>query len=614
MLQTLRTRRTCGRCHMLWAHWVGVQYHVWPWSCDFGQDCEDCGMCGQQMLQENGQRVSADSGPLQWVGGVHSDRETQGQGWDSELHWHHVGSCGQIWRSRRWWYDWKSCQSSCCVSHAPIAELPQLLRPMLLAWVALPPYAVFACPRRRTSCLLWWAFSALGLNTSSADAATRHHSQSLDYPVFASSTSRPPRNQRVSSLPGSATVSVDRTLATQAAFTGSPPAVSVKPRIEESREDSMEVTSRMDDDNTPVGGPLGSCKTPIGGCSAVDEAKIRGSVSSPGPDVWACRWVGSAHQCDVVDFQVAGRGFGEWQSGRTFLQKQIWRYSCWHGFWAQTRCRGCVRRSRESRRHESNSLWQQESKRLRRAGTRQWDKRLLRAAQVRLLLRATRMWLRRTRWVERSQCRWLVLQCVKHCAVWSWRWRGMQTEWTRSSTRISWSNVWDAGELFFHEDLWDRWSLGLSFAMKMSKGPDARESQLCGCSEDGQARDHVKNVVMNVSCGLNREIDSLKAIGSYDVGGVGEESNVMKPDENTKKVHCVVCRISSVGFDPRLLRESEIDVVNLLGVYRKRPRQWALSSPVIPTRRVDERYLTLCEREFGWSSSVVKCVTFNVMS
>ena len=30
----------------------------------------------------------------------------------------------------------------------------------------------------------------------------------------------------------------------------------VKPRVEESRDDSTEVTSRMDDGNTPVGGPL----------------------------------------------------------------------------------------------------------------------------------------------------------------------------------------------------------------------------------------------------------------------------------------------------------------------------------------------------------------------
>ena len=75
----------------------------------------------------------------------------------------------------------------------------------------------------------------------------------------------------------------------------------------------------------------------------------------------------------------------------------------------------------------------------------------------------------------------------------------------------------------------------------------------------------------------------------------------MKPDEYTHEAQHVVCRISAVAFDPRLLRESrqtEIDFVSQLGVYWKRPRQCALSSPVIPTRRVDERCSRLCEKEF----------------
>ena len=41
-----------------------------------------------------------------------------------------------------------------------------------------------------------------------------------------------------------------------------------------------------------------------------------------------------------------------------------------------------------------------------------------------------------------------------------------------------------------------------------------------------------------------------------------------------------------VDFDPRLRRESrqtDIDFVNQFDVYRKRPRQWASSIPVIPT-------------------------------
>ena len=53
--------------------------------------------------------------------------------------------------------------------------------------------------------------------------------------------------------------------------------------------------------------------------------------------------------------------------------------------------------------------------------------------------------------------------------------------------------------------------------------------------------------------------------------------------------------------------------MNQLDVYCRRPRHWALSSPVIPTRRVDERYSKLCETEFEWTRSVFKCVTINVM-
>ena len=39
------------------------------------------------------------------------------------------------------------------------------------------------------------------------------------------------------------------------------------------------------------------------------------------------------------------------------------------------------------------------------------------------------------------------------------------------------------------------------------------ELSMCCCNEDGQARDHVNNVVMNVSGGLKSEIDSVKTIG-----------------------------------------------------------------------------------------------------
>ena len=87
-----------------------------------------------------------------------------------------------------------------------------------------------------------------------------------------------------------------------------------------------------------------------------------------------------------------------------------------------------------------------------------------------------------------------------------------------------------ARKLFLHEDLWNRWSRGLIFAMKLSEGPDVRETQselcrsqstmclskkgscfksrsecvteklsMCCCNEDGQTKSHVKNVMMIVS-------------------------------------------------------------------------------------------------------------------
>ena len=77
-----------------------------------------------------------------------------------------------------------------------------------------------------------------------------------------------------------------------------------------------------------------------------------------------------------------------------------------------------------------------------------------------------------------------------------------------------------------------------------------------------QQRWTVKNFVLIVSRGLTREIDSVKAIGSKDVGGVSEESNVINSDEYAKEFQNVFNSVSVVEFDPRLLRESrqvEID-------------------------------------------------------
>ena len=103
---------------------------------------------------------------------------------------------------------------------------------------------------------------------------------------------------------------------------------------------------------------------------------------------------------------------------------------------------------------------------------------------------ATQTWLRRTRRVERNQCCSLGLQCVRHSAVWI-------TTMMRDANRASEVKYKDfveqcvrhleekemcqvpghAGRLFLHETLWDRWSRGLSFAMKMSEGPDVRDAE-----------------------------------------------------------------------------------------------------------------------------------------
>ena len=147
---------------------------------------------------------------------------------------------------------------------------------------------------------------------------------------------------------------------------------------------------------------------------------------------------------------------------------------------------------------------------------------------------------------------------------------------------------------------------------------------MCCCNEDRQTESHVKNVVMNVSRGLRRENDSVRAIGLEEVGEVDEESNVMNSDECTKEVQHVFDSISVAEFDTRVLREStqtDIDFVDQFDVYRERPRRWASSISVIPTKWVDEgsakqlEYCSrLCEKEVDRFSSNVKCVTVDVMS
>ena len=92
--------------------------------------------------------------------------------------------------------------------------------------------------------------------------------------------------------------------------------------------------------------------------------------------------------------------------------------------------------------------------------------------------------------------------------------------------------------------------------------------------------------------GLKREIDSVKAIGSMEVGVTCEEPDVLELDEYAEELHNVFDNISGVRLDPELLsasRKVEIDFMNRLEVHRKRPRNWAKDKGihVIPTKWVD---------------------------
>ena len=107
-------------------------------------------------------------------------------------------------------------------------------------------------------------------------------------------------------------------------------AESVKPRIDESLEDSTEAISRMEDGNTPVGGPLVSAE--VNSRSEVfyrRKCEIREKRSSWRPDVGAYGWVGNVHQQDDSDPQVAGCDVSESKGGRICFC-EIWRFSRWH--------------------------------------------------------------------------------------------------------------------------------------------------------------------------------------------------------------------------------------------------------------------------------------------
>ena len=165
----------------------------------------------------------------------------------------------------------------------------------------------------------------------------------------------------------------------------------------------------------------------------------------------------------------------------------------------------------------------------------------------------------------------------------------------------------NAGRLFLHEHPWDAWSRGLSFVNEMAekdgvhktKGDLSRFqlatnsvekrswfmsfseriieelSKRC-CNKGGQAKNHMKNSVVAALKGLKREIDSVKAIGSMEVGVTCEEPNALELDEDGEELHNVFDNISGVRLDPELLstsRKVEIDFMNRLEVYRRRPRE-----------------------------------------
>ena len=73
-------------------------------------------------------------------------------------------------------------------------------------------------------------------------------------------------------------------------------------------------------------------------------------------------------------------------------------------------------------------------------------------------------------------------------------------------------------------------------------------------------------------------IEELSKIGSMEVGVTCEAPNVSELDEYAEELQNVFDNISGVRLDPKLLRASrkvEIDFMNRLEVYRKRPRNWA---------------------------------------
>ena len=96
-------------------------------------------------------------------------------------------------------------------------------------------------------------------------------------------------------------------------------AENVKLRVEAAREDSTEVTSRMEDGNTPVGGPLASAEV-SSRSEGVLPSRKRGLEGMCRPEDPMWEHADRSEMCiSVMSLipQVAGYGFSEWQEWPT---------------------------------------------------------------------------------------------------------------------------------------------------------------------------------------------------------------------------------------------------------------------------------------------------------
>ena len=182
-----------------------------------------------------------------------------------------------------------------------------------------------------------------------------------------------------------------------------------------------------------------------------------------------------------------------------------------------------------------------------------------------------------------------------------------------------------AGRLFLHENPWISWSWDLSFVKEMRDKDDVHEAKgnACRfqmtdrfsendvekswfmsnseciieelrewCNQDSyKTRAHRIRFVLALLRGLKNERDSAMVIGSREVCVTCGEPIVLVLDEYSEELFDIFDSISGIRLDPELLKVSkqvELDFMSRLGVYRKRPRQWATDRGiVIPTKCLD---------------------------